>query len=369
MGKDAGQTQTILNLPPGVPPLTSIYLYAAGSCNLACRHCWISPAFKPNNGDGAFIPVEWVEKAIREALPLGLRQVKFTGGEPTTHPEFRQLIHLARQAGLGILIETNGTLVDESLAHFLKEQRVGFVSVSLDGARAETHEWLRMVPGSFGRAVQGVRALVSNGIPTQLIFTIHTGNVGEIDDFVRMAQELGCNSVKFNHVQKIGRGERFAKENGLGMDEVLSVYHRIEIDIARKYRIPVQFDIPYAFLPIRRLLAQKRLCSVQNILGLLSGGELALCGIGVNEPDLVYGRVEQDDLVEVWTRNEKLTLLRELIPMQLEGICTQCIHRYICQGHCVASNYHLSGKLNAPYWFCDLADGMGLFPSSRKIAV
>ena len=37
--------RVILDLPDGVPPLTSLYLYIAGSCNLACRHCWITPRF------------------------------------------------------------------------------------------------------------------------------------------------------------------------------------------------------------------------------------------------------------------------------------------------------------------------------------
>ncbi len=36
-----------LDLPEGVPPLTSLYMYIAGSCNLACRHCWISPTMRP----------------------------------------------------------------------------------------------------------------------------------------------------------------------------------------------------------------------------------------------------------------------------------------------------------------------------------
>jgi hypothetical protein len=33
------------DLPEGVPPLTTFYLYLTASCNLRCRHCWITPAF------------------------------------------------------------------------------------------------------------------------------------------------------------------------------------------------------------------------------------------------------------------------------------------------------------------------------------
>jgi len=77
-----------LDLPPAVPPLTSLYLYIAGSCNLACRHCWITPSYQPDGGNGQFVKLEYVDKAIREARPLGLRSIKLTGGEPTLHPRF-----------------------------------------------------------------------------------------------------------------------------------------------------------------------------------------------------------------------------------------------------------------------------------------
>ena len=64
---------TQLDLPEGVPPLTSLYIYAAGSCNLACRHCWIVPKFQPDGVGGPYVKLEYVEKAIREGKPLGLQ--------------------------------------------------------------------------------------------------------------------------------------------------------------------------------------------------------------------------------------------------------------------------------------------------------
>src|SRR4030065_2458530 len=104
--------QKKLDLPDGVPPLTSLYLYIAGSCNLACRHCWIAPNYLPDSKGGLFVKLEHVEKAIREAKPLGLRSVKLTGGEPTLHPQFRDIVTLVGEAGLDIILETKGTLID-----------------------------------------------------------------------------------------------------------------------------------------------------------------------------------------------------------------------------------------------------------------
>jgi len=362
------QNEIVTDLPEGVPPLTSLYLYVSGACNLACRHCWITPTFQSTGNGGQHVALEYVRRAIREAKPLGLQSVKLTGGEPTLHPQFRELVSLIDEAELNIIIETNGTLIDDGLARFLQETpAVSFISVSLDGVDAGTHDALRNVPGSFEQAVAGIRALVEVGFRPQVICTLHRGNAGQMADVVALAQELGCGSVKFNHVQGVGRGDSFRAGNGLSVEEVLQLYRRMEDELVPQTDIPIYFDVPFAFFPIRRMLDNRiGHCGILNILGLLSGGELALCGIGTTVPDLVYGRMAGDSLREVWCESPGLLSLRAQIPAQLEGICAGCIHREFCLGSCVANNYHEAGRLNVPYWFCDRAEALGLFPESRR---
>jgi MoaA/NifB/PqqE/SkfB family radical SAM enzyme len=49
----------------------------------------------------------------------------------------------------------------------------------------------------------------------------------------------------------------------------------------------------------------------------------------------------------------------------LRGVCGDCLHRNLCLGNCIANNYHSTGRLNAPYVFCERAEAMGVFPASR----
>jgi SynChlorMet cassette radical SAM/SPASM protein ScmF len=275
---------------------------------------------------------------------------------------------LIDEAWLDIKIETNGTLIDDDLAGFLKQSsHVSFISVSVDGADAETHDALRGVHGSYERAIAGIKALVEAGFHPQLICSVHQGNVSQMAEVVVLAEELGCGSVKFNYVQALGRGEQFAEEHGLGIAEVIRTYRCSERALSSRSKIPVLFNVPFAFYPIRKLLrGSLGRCTVTTILGMLSDGALSLCGIGVTVPELIYGRIEKDSLREVWCHSPGLLQLREQIPTQLEGICEQCIHRDHCLGTCVAYNYYDTGKLNAPYQFCDRAEALGLFPASRK---
>ncbi len=356
------------NLPPNVPSLTSLYIYAMGACNLACRHCWIVPKFQPygNNGDHC-IPLEFVRKAIAESRSLGLCSVKLTGGEPTLHPQFREIVEILDAAELDIVIETNGTLIDSTLANFLKMKRVCSISVSLDGAKPETHDALRLVPGSHALAIDGIRSLVEVGFRPQVICTLHRGNISEVAELVLLGESIGCGSVKFNVLQQVGRGNWFAEEEGLEVAQIVELYHWVERELVPRSRVQIHFDIPFAFYPIRKLLGNNwGRCRVHNILGLLSGGELSLCGIGATVPDLIYGHIRDDDLREIWCSSPGLIALRESLPLKLEGICGECLHRDLCIGMCVANNYNAIGRLTAPYFFCADAAAQGLFPKSRR---
>jgi len=366
-GHTSENSRQKLDLPQGVPPLRSLYLYITDSCNLACRHCWITPSYRQDGEGGKHIKLSYVKKAVQEAKPMGLHTIKVTGGEPTIHPKFKELITLIDREKLKIYIETNGTLINKKLASFLRENNVSFISVSVDGANADSHDWLRGVEGSHIKALNGIQNLVKVGFRPQMICTLYKKNVSEIKEIVSLAEKSGCGSVKFNHVQHIGRGKQFSEEYGLKVEEILDLFNWIEEEIIPRSKIRIFFDIPFAFYPIRKLLKSSLShCYVHNILGILAGGELALCGIGVNIPELVYGNIEADNLREVWVENPKLIRMREQIPFKLEGICSECIHRDLCVGRCVADNFQRTKKLNSAYYFCKKSEEMGLFPETRR---
>ncbi|MCK5222958.1 MAG: hypothetical protein KAR14_15320, partial [Candidatus Aminicenantes bacterium] len=57
--------QTIFDLPEGIPPLNTFYLYMTTGCNLFCQHCWITPSFvKGEPSPGEFIDLEDLKSAV-----------------------------------------------------------------------------------------------------------------------------------------------------------------------------------------------------------------------------------------------------------------------------------------------------------------
>jgi len=359
-----------IELPEGVPLLNTYYVYLTGGCNLACRHCWISPSFQATGGTGGHLDYDLLAIAIDEGLPLGLGSVKLTGGEPLLHPDFIRIVDLLREKELKLTIETNGTLMTESLAHYLKEKStLGHISISLDGASPATHDPFRGVKGSFDKAVQGIRYLVNAGFRPQVIMSIHVGNVDEIEALVQLAEKSGAGSVKFNLIQPTGRGELMAERGQvLDIKRLIDVGNWVEKDLQKRTSLSLQYSWPMAFYSLKRLMqGNLGTCGIYNILGILSTGQMAMCGIGVEIPELSYGQVGVCRISEVWYNHPVLLSLRKDIPIRLEGICASCIFQKQCLGSCVADNYHRSQKITAANWFCKEANEAGFFSAKRLI--
>jgi len=358
-----------IQLPPGIPLLNTYYAYLTAGCNLACQHCWVAPKYQANGGTGGHLDYELFALAIEEGLPLGLSSVKLTGGEPLLHPDFIRIVDLLREKELGLTIETNGILLTKSIASYLKDKStLRYISVSLDGAYADTHDAFRGVRGSYEKTVQSIKFLVGVGFHPQIIMSIHTGNVDEIEALVRLAENLGAGSVKFNLINSTGRGEKMS-ERGQTLDikRLIDTGRWIENDLQGKASIPMYYSWPIAFHSLKRLSRQEmNSCNMKGILGILPDGHLAMCGIGEQIPELNYGQLGKDRVESIWFDNPILNELREDFSKKLEDICNECLFRDTCLGHCVAENYSYSGYLTAPFWFCQQAEEALLFPNTRK---
>jgi SynChlorMet cassette radical SAM/SPASM protein ScmF len=351
-----------------VPPLKQLYFYLTEGCNMACRHCWLAPKLDQTGTRYPTLPVELFEAAIREAKPLGLSGVKLTGGEPLLHPQITTLLEVVRREDVGLVIETNGVLCTPELAAEIAKVPKRFVSVSIDGADAATHEWVRGVPGSFAKASQAVRNLAAVGIRTQIIMSLLPINAGQIEAVVRMAEELGAESVKFNIIQPTARGEKlYESEGALDIARIIELGRWVELTLAPTTELRLVFDYPHAFRPLSRIASGDGcgVCGVLGILGVIATGSYALCGIGEQVPELVFGQVGIDSLENVWRDSRILKELRAGLPGLLEGVCGRCLMKHRCLGSCLAQNYYRTSNLWSGFWFCEQAEAAGLFPQTR----
>jgi len=375
-GEAAGATAAMtLNLPEGVPRLSTFYLYLSDNCNLRCRHCWVEPRFTDGEPDPSrFVNVEALLAAVREAKPLGLCAAKLTGGEPMLHPHFREVVDRLTAEGLRMDMETNGTLLSAETARHLKEKTsLSFISVSLDGADARTHDEFRGVAGAFDAAVRGLAYLREAGYKnTQVIMSVHRGNRDQVEPLVRLATACGAASVKLNPVTRTGRGTAMHERGeGLGFDGQMELARYVDGELGRRAPIAVILALPPALASLRKLRSSGASCGdcgVRGVLGILGTNQYALCGIGATCPEFIYGQLGQDRVRDIWLNQPTILYLRRTLanPGRFPGVCRQCIFARTCRTGCVVDNYVQTGQLIAPHWLCAEAARRGLFPLARS---
>lgn len=99
-------------------------------CNQSCAMC--PSQFKPDEPKGYMHPVLFRRIIDEAAEHLPVTLVPFFRGESLLHPGFRELLLYAHQKGLKpIQLATNGKLVTSSVASWLLELPIDFISFSL----------------------------------------------------------------------------------------------------------------------------------------------------------------------------------------------------------------------------------------------
>jgi len=146
--------------------LDVLWIQVAGTlCNLACTHCFVSCG--PGDLHHPLMSRDDVARRVAEALPLGVREIYFTGGEPFMHADMLAILE-DTLAHAPCTVLTNGTLFTrgrlEALARLSREAPYGLeLRVSLDGRDAASHDAFRGA-GSFERALDGLRRAERAGL-------------------------------------------------------------------------------------------------------------------------------------------------------------------------------------------------------------
>jgi SynChlorMet cassette radical SAM/SPASM protein ScmF len=353
-------------------PLNQIYFYLTEGCNLQCRHCWISPKYQNEDHIYPSLDMEIFQSIIQQAKELGLTGVKLTGGEPLLHPEIMKILDIILRYDIFLNVETNGVLCSGEIAEKIALCKSPFVSVSLDGVDAATHEWVRGVNGCFNSAIEGINNLVKAGLSPQVVMSVMKRNYNQVEDMVHLAESIGAESVKINIVQPTARGKHLHDTcETLEIEDLIELGHWVETELVLSTDLPVYFSHPLAFRPLGKIFSDGNdncaTCGILGIIGVLADGSYALCGIGQTVPELIFGHAERDRLKDVWRDSRILNDIREGLPARFEGICGNCVMKSRCLGSCLAENFCVSGSFWAPYWYCDSAYRCGLFPKSRMV--
>ena len=167
-------------------------LSITSSCNFHCKTCLREYPIQGNH-----IPVDLLEKALKEARKLQIGRVAITGGEPCLHPEFEKIVETIVKNGFLFGLVSNGSMPEKY--EFLIEKygdRILYISFSLDGATEDIHDYIRQ-PGSFTKVLDSVKFFSSRGIPTGVGVCLNKVNMHQIESIFQLAKNLGAQRIFF----------------------------------------------------------------------------------------------------------------------------------------------------------------------------
>ena len=164
-------------------------------CNLRCGHC-----FQDRHAGTGDLSFAVLEKVLREGKSCGIDQLSFTGGEPTVHRRFAEIVEQVADAGYQFSFVSNGATFQHVYPLLLKHRaRFAGVTFSLDGAREATHDQLRG-QGSYRQVMRAASICVARELPFTLNMVLTHHNRHEMANMVRLAEALGSAGVRFGHL-------------------------------------------------------------------------------------------------------------------------------------------------------------------------
>jgi MoaA/NifB/PqqE/SkfB family radical SAM enzyme len=164
-------------------------------CNLRCGHC-----FDERHAGTGDLSLEILDKVLRQGHACGIEHLSFTGGEPTIHREFAEVVRRVCEEGYTFGFVSNGATI-RRIYPLLIEHRESFqgATFSLDGAREQTHDALRGA-GSYRDVMRAASVFVLRELPFTLNMVLTARNRSEVAEMVELAERLGSGGVRFGHL-------------------------------------------------------------------------------------------------------------------------------------------------------------------------
>ena len=302
---------------PVLPLPAAYYLELTPACNNACPACANRDSF-----GGYRAPVlradQWAELIKR--LATHAHHFKITGGEPTLHPDFEEIISTIDAQGIHFTLFSNGRWPAPKQLIMLLHRLPTFdgMLISLHGHRAEIHEAFSGVEGSFEETLTNIRLAADEGLDFSISMVINALNFNDIEDNLRLALEVGANHLVCNRL--IGRHVPGLTPTE---DQLRAAIRTIEA--LRRQGLPIRFGncIPQCFAP-----SSSRGCTAGLTFATVDPwGRMRPC----NHTSMIAGDLFHHSVYEIW-HGKQMRKWRSLIP----SACMSCGAYHICHGGCRA---------------------------------
>ena len=320
-------------------------------CNLNCKMCF-------NKYDNVSPEDEITSEEIKDFLDQILKftyehtMISITGGEALLVPDKTiDVAKYAKKKGFKqVSIITNGTLINREFAKKVKELDLK-IMVSIDGSSEEEHDALRGA-GNFKKTIEGIKILKEEGVYVTTNHIVHKGNISSLNDYYKMALDLGVDKARFISLKKMGGGADDDTLEFVPIDELLKIAYNLFQDHP-EYKNITGIELLSVFANQCRLSNKRGWCGTgRNVVLLDADGSIYPCS-GHALPEFKAGNIKEQKFEDIWLKSPILLKLRKIYPVDnINEKCSNCIVKHWCLG-CRGEAYHTTHKLNSPDIQCE----------------
>ena len=185
------------------------------------------------------IPYPKFIEILDDCVELDIKAIELTGGgEPSLHREFVDILKEINDRNIEIGLITNGAwrpkyfdLISDQL------QTAEWVRFSLDAATPETHKKTHSSKtGDFEIAISAIQSLIGGETTVGISFIVQNQNVHEIEDAVKLAEELKVDYIRlggvmFEGTERIDHMELTLEEHVETMELIKKLQSSYDVNI------------------------------------------------------------------------------------------------------------------------------------------
>ncbi len=244
-------------------------------CNLRCVYCMPEDKVYENNLINDTLSFNDYKFIINGLSQVGIKKIKFTGGEPLLYPHLIELIKYAHyECNIDdISITTNGIGLNE-IAYELKRSGLKSVNISLDSLKSYKYKSITR-GGNLTDVLKSINRCLELGIKVKInCVVIKRFNDDEVYDFIEMANYYPID-VRFIELMPIGKASQFDRVNFKDNLDILEGYSYEDLGysgVARIYKLNGQKGKVGLISALSR-----EFCADCNKIRLTSDGKLKAC--------------------------------------------------------------------------------------------